>query len=268
MGRVWDGPLGRGLSRKHIFDAMDQSLRRLGVDYVDLYQLHAPDPDTPIEETLRAFEDLVRMGKARYIGFSNFDQQPPLAGRGRRDPEGARLGPRSSRASRATACSTAHVEDGAHARSAGRTGIGMIVYSPLAQGVLSNKYAGMASPEGSRGAAHVRALPRAGEGAHARERGGGRAASRAWSQKKGVGTPAQVALAWVLRRPEVSSAIIGASSVGQLEGEREVGGDQAVRRGVEGRRRRVQGSAPSGTRRRGSKAKEKPANESEESARA
>ena len=79
MGRVWDGPLGAGLSRKHIFDAMDQSLRRLGVDYVDLYQAHAPHAESPIEETLRAFEDLVRMGKARYVGFSNFDREPALA---------------------------------------------------------------------------------------------------------------------------------------------------------------------------------------------
>src|SRR5580765_3849740 len=79
MGRVWDGPLGAGLSRKHIFDAMDQSLRRLGVDYVDLYQAHAPDKDTPIEETLEAFEDLVRAGKTRYVGFSNFDRDPALA---------------------------------------------------------------------------------------------------------------------------------------------------------------------------------------------
>src|SRR6185295_647783 len=78
MGRVWDGPLGAGLSRKHIFDAMDQSLKRLGLDYVDLYQAHAPDKDAPIEETLEAFEDLVRAGKTRYIGFSNFDREPPL----------------------------------------------------------------------------------------------------------------------------------------------------------------------------------------------
>src|SRR5262249_40019776 len=81
MGRVWDGPLGAGLSRKHVFDAMDQSLRRLGLDYVDLYQAHAPDKDTPIDETLEAFEDLVRAGKTRYVGFSNFDRDPALARR-------------------------------------------------------------------------------------------------------------------------------------------------------------------------------------------
>src|SRR5262245_32666257 len=78
MGRVWDGPLGAGLSRKHIFDALDQSLKRLRTDYIDLYQLHAPDKDTPIEETLRAYEDLVRSGKVRYVGYSNFSGKPPL----------------------------------------------------------------------------------------------------------------------------------------------------------------------------------------------
>src|SRR5213083_2563246 len=78
MGRIWEGPLGAGLSRKHIFDAMDGSLRRLGLDYVDLYQAHAPDKDAPIEETLEAFEDLVRAGKTRYVGFSNFDRDPAL----------------------------------------------------------------------------------------------------------------------------------------------------------------------------------------------
>src|SRR5262249_28453818 len=148
MGRVGEGPLGRGLSRKHIFDAMDASLKRLGVDYVDLYQFHAPDADTPIEESLHAFEDLVRMGKARYIGFSNFDEQPPLADQvaaiqaRERWTRMTSSPPRSSLVDR-------HVEEG-HADYCRKHGLGMIVYSPLAQGVLTNKYAGGARPEGSR----------------------------------------------------------------------------------------------------------------------
>ena len=131
MGRVWDGPLGAGLSRKHIFDAMDQSLRRLGVDYVDLYQAHAPDAGTPIEETLRAFEDLVRAGKTRYVGFSNFDHQPPLAAeviaiqKERGWDRMISSQPRYSLVDR-------HVEDG-HIAFCREQGIGMIVYSPLAQ---------------------------------------------------------------------------------------------------------------------------------------
>src|SRR5262249_38845977 len=147
MGRVGEGPLGRGLSRKHIFDALDASLKRLGLDYVDLYQFHAPDAETPIEESLHAFEDLVRMGKARYIGFSNFDEQPPLADQvvavQRRERWTAMISsqPRYNLLDR-------HVEDG-HAAFCRKHGIGMIVYSPLAQGGLPNKYPAAARPQAS-----------------------------------------------------------------------------------------------------------------------
>src|SRR5437764_8126890 len=70
--RVGTGPNDEGLSRRHVLKAVEDSLRRLGTDYIDLYQAHAPDPDTPIEETLRAFDDLVRQGKVRYVGCSNY----------------------------------------------------------------------------------------------------------------------------------------------------------------------------------------------------
>ena len=214
MGRVWDGPLGAGLSRKHIFDAMDQSLERLGLDYVDLYQAHAPDKDTPIEETLRAFEDLVRAGKARYIGFSNFDREPALAARAvaiQKARGWERLvssQPRFSMVDR-------HIEDG-HMAFCRRNGIGLIVYSPLAQGVLTNKYAGGAVPEGSRGAgkfAHFLTAEKAltPENVAAAER------FAAWTSARGFASPAPVALAWVLRHAEVSAAIVGATSVAQLD---------------------------------------------------
>ena len=214
MGRVWDGPLGAGLSRKHIFDAMDQSLRRLGVDYVDLYQAHAPDKGTPIEETLRAFEDLVRAGKARYVGFSNFDHQPPLARKALALQKAngwdgfVSSQPRYNLLDR-------HIEP-EHLGFCRRNGIGLIVYSPLAQGVLTNKYAGGASPEGSRATgafAHFLTAEKAmtPQNVAAAER------LAAWVAKRGLPGTAPVALAWVLRRPEVSSAIIGASRVEQLE---------------------------------------------------
>jgi aryl-alcohol dehydrogenase-like predicted oxidoreductase len=173
MGRVGEGPLGRGLSRKHIFDAMDASLGRLGVDYVDLYQFHAPDAETPIEESLHALEDLVRLGKTRYIGFSNFDEQPPLADEvvaiqaRERWTRMISSQPRYSLLDR-------HVEDG-HAAYCRKHGIGMIVYSPLAQGVLTNKYAA-GPPRGQPRQRHVRPLPRVAEGAHAREHRRGRTA--------------------------------------------------------------------------------------------
>ena len=214
MGRTWDGPLGAGLSRKHIFDALDGSLRRLGVDYIDLYQLHAPDADTPLEETLRAYEDLVRSGKVRYVGYSNYDRNPPLD---RKVLEIQKKNgwdvmvssqPRWSLVDR-------HVEKG-HAALCRAWGVGMLIYSPLAQGVLTNKYAGGAVPEGSRATtkfAHFLTAEKAltPENVAAAER------LAAWCMRTGVGTPAQVALAWVLKHPEVSSAIIGATSTAQLD---------------------------------------------------
>jgi aryl-alcohol dehydrogenase-like predicted oxidoreductase len=214
MGRVWDGPLGAGLSRKHMFDAMDQSLRRLGVDYVDLYQLHAPDMATPIEETLRALEDLVRSGKTRYVGFSNFDREPPLLEQAVRiqrtrgwdrfvssQPRYNLLEPRIEKQ---------------HMPFCAKQGVGIICYSPLLQGVLTNKYAGMAVPEGSRGAGRFKHFLEA-EKALTPENVAGAERFAAWVAKQGLGSPGQLALAWVLRRPEISSAIIGATSVEQLE---------------------------------------------------
>lgn len=214
MGRVWDGPLGAGLSRKHIFDAMDQTLKRLKLDYVDIYLAHAPDKETPIEETLEAFEDLVRSGRTRYIGFSNFDRDPILVRRAvahqkkRGWTSFAASQPRWNLLDR-------HVEK-EHAAFCKQNGIGMVIYSPLAQGVLTNKYAGGEIPEGSRATTKFkhfldseRALTP--ENVAATER------LAAWAKEKGLPSAANVALAWVLSRPPVSTAIIGATRIEQLE---------------------------------------------------
>jgi aryl-alcohol dehydrogenase-like predicted oxidoreductase len=213
MGRVWDGPLGAGLSRKHIFDAMDQSLRRLGVDYVDLYQAHAPHKESPLEETLRAFEDLVRMGKTRYVGFSNFDKEPALARRVVAI-QGARGWDRMVSSQPRYSLLDRHVER-EHVAFCRRHGIGMIVYSPLAQGVLTNKYAGGAVPAGSRATTKFANFLTSEQ---ALTPGNVAAAERfaAWVSKRGLPGPAPVALAWVLREPGVSSAIIGATRLDQL----------------------------------------------------
>jgi aryl-alcohol dehydrogenase-like predicted oxidoreductase len=214
MGRVWDGPLGAGLSRKHIFDAMDQSLRRLGLDYVDLYQAHAPDADAPIEETLEAFEDLVRAGKTRYIGFSNFDRDPALARRAvayqkrRGWTRFVSSQPRFSLVER-------KIEQG-HLAFCRANGLGIMAYSPLAQGVLTNKYAGGAVPDGSRAAGKF-AHFLTGEKALTPENVAAAARFAAWVDRRGAGSTSQVALAWVLRRPEVSSVLLGVTSVEQLE---------------------------------------------------
>ncbi|TMQ67125.1 MAG: aldo/keto reductase [Candidatus Eisenbacteria bacterium] len=213
MGRVWDGPLGAGLSRKHIFDAMDKSLARLGLDYVDLYQAHAPDAETPIEETLEAFEDLVRMGKTRYLGFSNFDREPGLASRAlalQRARGWTRFvssQPRYSLVDRKI--------EREHLAFCRRNAVGIMAYSPLAQGVLTNKYAGGATPKGSRATTTFAHFLTA-EGALTPENVAAAARFADWSARRAL-APAPVALAWVLKHPEVSTAIIGATRVEQLE---------------------------------------------------
>lgn len=213
MGRVWEGPMGRGLSRKHLFDALDASLERLQLDYVDLYQFHAPDDDTPIEESLRALEDLVRSGRVRYVGFSNFDHQPALAAKAVALQGKHGYLPFISSQPRYNLLDR-HVE-GTHDAFCQRSGIGMIVYSPLAQGVLTNKYAGGARPKGSRATG---AFAHFLESQHALTPAHVAAAERlaAWCKPRGL-SPAAVAIAWVLRNPVVASAILGATSVAQLE---------------------------------------------------
>ena len=209
MGRVWPGPLGAGLSRKHVMDAVDASLTRLGVDYIDLYQAHAPDDDTPLEETLSAFNDLVRAGKVRYLGVSNFSTEETV--------ECMRICERNGWEKIVSHQPVYNLLDRRVepdlVRRCGAEGVGFIVYSPLAQGVLTGKYAGGKRPEGSR-ATHE----------------GGKFMAR-WleedvleradrfvelAREKGC-SPAQAALAWVLREPVVSSAIVGATRVEQLE---------------------------------------------------
>jgi len=213
MGRVWDGPMGRGLSRKHIVEACERSLRRLGVEYVDLYQFHAPDTDTPIEESLRAFEDLVCMGKALYVGFSNFDHHPKVAAQVPVIQKREGYLPMISSQPRWNLLDR-HVEK-EHEAYCRKHGIGMIVYSPLAQGVLTNKYAGGARPAGSRATGsfgHFLESEKAltPENVAAAER------LAAWCAPRGH-EPAAVAIAWVLHHDVVSSAIVGATSVEQLE---------------------------------------------------
>ncbi len=206
-----DEPNNRGLSRKHLMEQCHASLKRLGADYIDLYQCHRYDPETPLEETLRALDDLVTQGKVLYVGVSEW--------------------------------SAVQIDDAVHTARAlnldrivsnqpiynmltryierdivplcEREGIGQIVFSPLAQGVLTGKYRpGQAPPQGSRAAnpetgpiienllrdETLAAVQRLGEVA----------------QEVGC-SMAQLALAWVLRQPNVSSAITGATRPEQVE---------------------------------------------------
>ena len=205
-----EGPNDRGLSRKHIMESLHASLRRLQTDYVDLYQAHRYDFETPIEETLRAFDDLVRQGKVHYVGVSEWTaEQIELALQVADDMGFDRIVSNQPQYSLLWRVIEADIVPLCE-----REGIGQIVWSPLAQGVLTGKYRpGEAAPAGSR------ATSEAGSGfigqwlhddvltavsdfaALARETGH---------------TPATVALAWVLANPNVSAAIVGATRPDQL----------------------------------------------------
>jgi voltage-dependent potassium channel beta subunit len=199
----------KGLSRKHIMESCHASLRRLGTDYVDLYQCHRPDPATPVEETVRAMEDLIRAGKVLYWGVSVWSAPQIEAACAAADRTGGYRPitnqPEYSFVQRSIEADVMPVS--------ARLGLGQIVWSPLAQGLLTGKYSGGRIPPGSRGADEQRnrfLLPLLTPANLAR-------AERLAQVAAELGiTPAQLALAWVLRRPEVSAAIVGATRVEQL----------------------------------------------------
>jgi L-glyceraldehyde 3-phosphate reductase len=204
---MWAGPYGEWGSRKYMLASLDQSLKRMGLEYVDIFYSHRPDPDTPLEETMGALASAVRQGKALYVGISNYSaEQTRQAARILRD-----LGtpclihqPRYSMLDR-------WVEDGL-LDTLEKEGIGSIVFSPLAQGQLTDRYLN-GIPQGARATKTERVwltpddvrqnLPKIQK---LNEIAGLRGQSLA-----------QMALAWVLRKPQVTTALIGASSVKQLE---------------------------------------------------
>jgi L-glyceraldehyde 3-phosphate reductase len=205
--RMWPGPYGDGGSRKYLLASLDQSLARLGLDYVDVFYHHRPDADTPIEESMGALEQAVRQGKALYAAVSNY---PPEQTR-----EAARIlgesrtpfvlhQPKYSLFERKPEEGLFPVLE--------EEGIGCIVFSPLAQGLLTDRYL-KGIPEDSRAARPTGFLQRE-QVTEARlgqiRRLNAIAAGRGQSL-------AQLALAWVLRQPAVTSALIGASRVEQLE---------------------------------------------------
>jgi aryl-alcohol dehydrogenase-like predicted oxidoreductase len=205
------GPNAWGLSRQHIVDSVDASLRRLGTDWIDLYQAHAFDPRTPIEETLRAFEDLVRAGKVRYLGCSNYPAWRlggALAAAGRLGLSGyVSVQPRYNLLYREIETELLPL--------CRAEGLGVLVYNPLAGGFLSGKYRKGEPPrEGTRftlGTAAQRYQERYWQEAQfeAVEQ-----LAKAASQR-GLDL-ASVAVAWVLAQKGITAAIIGASRADQL----------------------------------------------------
>ncbi|AEI13271.1 aldo/keto reductase [Cellulomonas gilvus] len=211
---MWPGPYGDGGSRKYLLASLDQSLARMGLDYVDIFYSHRMDPSTPLAETMGALHTAVTSGRALYVGISNYT---PSATR-----EAARIladlgtpllvhQPNYSMFSR-------HVERVAEGQTeslldaVGDLGVGTVVFSPLQQGLLTDRYLSGEVPQGSRAAVGHFLQPSALSPTYlARARAlNDIAAARGQSL-------AQLALAWVLRDERVTSAIIGASSVAQLE---------------------------------------------------
>jgi aryl-alcohol dehydrogenase-like predicted oxidoreductase len=204
-GRVGPGPNDAGLSRKHIFDAIDGSLRRLGVDYIDLYQIHGVDPSTPLEETVEALDDVVRAGKVRYVGFCNlpaWKAQKALAIAERRGHA------RFVSAQMFYAIAARDIEREI-VPLAQEEGLAILPWSPLAGGLLSGKFTDGQSPEGTRRAQFDFPLvdkPRAWRCVEA---------MRPIAAAHNVSV-AQIALAYLLAKPAVTSVIIGAKSDDQL----------------------------------------------------
>ncbi|MCZ6465054.1 MAG: aldo/keto reductase family protein [Proteobacteria bacterium] len=203
-------PNDRGLSRKHITESVEASLRRLGTDYIDLHQCHRPDPTTPIEETVCAYEDLIRQGKILYWGVSEWRAQHIVEACGVADRRNAYRPvsnqPQYSIMRRQLEREVLPVSE--------REGLGQVVFSPLAQGVLTGKYSAGARPRDSRAAndrvnQFMGAYLEEGELAKVDQ-------LRPLADEVGISL-AQLALAWCLRQPGVSSVIVGATAPSQLE---------------------------------------------------
>jgi L-glyceraldehyde 3-phosphate reductase len=204
---MWPGPYGEWGSRKYLVASCDQSLKRMGLDYVDIFYSHRFDPETPLEETCGALDHIVRSGRALYVGISSYNSQ--------RTREAAAilkdLGTPCIIHQPSYSMINRWIEEDGLVDTLEELGIGSIVFSPLAQGMLTSKYLG-GIPEESRAAQHKSLNP-----AFLNDRNVANIrALNAIAEKRGQ-TLAQMAIAWVLRGGRVTSALIGASRPGQVE---------------------------------------------------
>ncbi|KIO74489.1 L-glyceraldehyde 3-phosphate reductase [Pedobacter lusitanus] len=203
---MWDGPYGDWGSKKYLVSSLDQSLKRMGLDYVDIFYHHRPDPETPLEETMAALDLLVRQGKALYVGISNYPATEAA--------EALRILKESG-----TPCLIHQPKysmferwiEGGLLDLLGKQGVGCIPFSPLAQGLLTNKYL-HGIPEGSRAAKSHGALQ---ENQITPERLGQLKELNALAVERGQSL-AQMALSWILRDQRITSVLVGASRPEQL----------------------------------------------------
>jgi L-glyceraldehyde 3-phosphate reductase len=203
---MWPGPYGDRGSRKYLLASLDQSLRRMGLDYVDIFYSHRFDPDTPLEETMGALDTAVRQGKALYVGISSYSAAKTREASAVLRSLGTRLLIHQPSYSMLNRWIEPELLD-----ALGQEGIGCIGFSPLAQGLLTDRYLD-GIPEGSRASRESSLSPDLlTEETLARVRALDEIAGRRGQSL------AEMALAWTLRDPRVTSALIGASSVAQLE---------------------------------------------------
>jgi len=204
---MWPGPYGDFGSRKYLISSLDQSLKRMGLDYVDIFYHHRPDPDTPLEETMAALDHIVRSGKALYVGISNYNPEQTARAAGILKELGTPLlihQPRYNIFDR-------WVEDGL-LEILEQEGVGCIVFSPLAQGMLTNKYL-KGIPQGSRASKSYSYLKK---DAITKEKLAKISKLQELAESRGQSL-AQMAISWVLRQQVVTSALIGASRPEQIE---------------------------------------------------
>ncbi len=204
---MWPGPYGNFGSRKYLIASLDQSLKRMGLDYVDVFYHHRPDPDTPLEETMGALDQIVRQGKALYVGISQYNAEDTAKAAEILKAQGTPFlihQPRYNMMDR-------WVENGL-LETLEKNGTGSIVFSPLEQGILTSKYL-HGIPEDSRAATEgsyldksqitnevVNQIQQLNEVAHSRNQ-----------------SLAQMAVAWLLKDPRITSVLVGVSKVSQLE---------------------------------------------------
>ena len=203
---MWPGPYGEWGSRKYVLASLDQSLQRMGLDYVDIFYSHRFDPETPLEETMGALDTAVRQGKALYVGISSYSAEKTREAAAIMRGLGTPLVIHQPSYSMLNRWIEPDLLD-----AIGDEGIGCIAFSPLAQGLLTDRYLD-GVPEGSRASRNLSLSPdQLTEQTLAKVR-----ALNEIAQRRGQKL-AQMAVAWILRDPRVTSALVGASSVEQLE---------------------------------------------------